>query len=111
MAEGLVILEASAEDFSREKSLANCLVAVSARQKGKLLFLRCDYNSPMKNKYSFAFFIPSKSVMDFYGKGKPFPSYIFSYLGYPGPIAADVVTSPFQIFIMWFVFRDFNLGG
>ena len=65
----------------------------------------------MKNKYSFAFLFPSKSVMGFYGKGKPFPSYIFSYLGYPGPIAADVVTSPFQIFIMWFVFRDFNLGG
>lgn len=110
-AEGLVIMEAGAEDFSDEKSLADCMVTVSYWQKGKVLFLSCDYNSPMKNKYSFAFFIPSKSVMDFYGKGKPFPSYIFSYLGYPGPIAADVVTSPFQIFIMWFVFRDFNLGG
>ncbi len=110
-AEGLVILEASAEDFSKKKRLADCRVDVSFWQKGKVLFLRCDYDSPMKNKYSFAFFIPSKSVMDFYGKGKPFPSYIFSYLGYPGPIAADVVTSPFQIFIMWFVFRDFNLGG
>jgi hypothetical protein len=109
--EGLVIMEAGAEDFSDEKSLADCMVTVSYWQKGKVLFLSCDYNSPMKNKYSFAFFIPSKSVMDFYGKGKPFPSYIFSYLGYPGPIAADVVTSPFQIFIMWFVFRDFNLGG
>ena len=51
-------------------------------------------------KYPDFTYIPQKEVMSIYKKGRGFPTYLFYYLGYPGPILLDAITSPVQIFII-----------
>ena len=106
---GLIISECGAEDFDEKKKLASAEIS-PAYMSTSLLFLSCVYYSPMHNEYSFGFFVPAKKVMSIYKKGRGFPTYLFTYFGYPGPILLDVITSPGQIFL-WWCFRDFNLGG
>ena len=110
-AEGVIISECAAEDFDGEKKVASARVSVPYLNS-KLLFVACDFHSPDENEYQFAFFIPAKEVMSVYGKSRPFPAYIFSYLGYPLPVALDIVTSPAQL-LLWWLFKDFSfdLGG
>ncbi|WP_191014212.1 hypothetical protein [Treponema zioleckii] len=107
-AEGIVISEGTAEDFSEEKRIATADIKV-VYMSTKLLFLDCDFYSK-HTKYEFGFFVPQKPVMRFYGKHRSFPTYIFTPLGYPGPIILDIITSPPQL-LLWWCFSDFNLGG
>ncbi len=101
---GLIISECGAEEFDEEKKLASANLA-PANMSTRLLFLSCNYYSPMHNKYQFGFFVPAKKVMSIYKKGRGFPTYVFTYLGYPGPILLDILTSPGQIFL-WYCFKD-----
>lgn len=108
-AKGLIIRECGAEDFDEEKKLAYAEIN-PAFMSTKVLFLSCNYYSPKHNKYQFGFFVPAKAVMSIYKKGRGFPVYIFTYLGFPGPMLVDVITFPGQVFLYW-LFSDFRLGG
>lgn len=101
---GLIIRECSAEEFDEEKKLASAELS-PAYMSSRLLFLSCNYDSPMDNEYRFGFFVPARKVMSVYKKGRGFPTYIFTYLGYPGPILLDVITSPVQLYFLW-IFKD-----
>ena len=102
--EGVIISECAAEDFDDEKKVTSAEVRVPY-MNSKLLFVSCTFYSPDYDKYQFAFYIPAKEVMSVYGKSRPFPAYIISYLGYPFPLALDIVTSPAQL-ILYQVFKE-----
>ena len=94
----IIISECGAEDYAEEKNLADA--KISPEFDKKFLSLECFYLSPMENIYGFYFLIPQIEVMSIYKKGRGFPTYLFYYLGYPGPILLDAITSPVQIFII-----------
>ena len=92
---GIRIIACTEEDFAEDKMIAPAEMYVPHRDS-KHLRLQAVHNKEL-HKYKFAFNLPAKDVLSFYKKKRPFPAYIFCYLGYPFTISLDIITLPLQI--------------
>ena len=99
-AEGVIVSECEDEDFDKEKRIASAHISPAYMNK-KVLFLKSEFYSSTNIKYQFAFFVSQKDVMKIYHKRRSFPLYVFTVLGYPGPIILDLAISPLELFFLW----------